>query len=200
MKSPRSSWTQGIWFPSICSWVAIMGIVTTSASSVVFGTYLWDPVSIVATWDGPGGRAAAFFTGVSWCIAQMGVNISATVISGANDLTSLFPKYVNIRRGVIIQAIISGWVMVPWKIIKSADSLLSFLNSLGIFLGPILVSCLLILYLFLCRVVSCSYTRPSKLPTSSLSSAALLTCRHSTTRMAATITGTVSTGAQQLRC
>ena len=145
MKSTKSSWSQGAWFPLICSWVAIMGIVATSASNVVYGTYIWNPVSIVAMWDGAGGRAAAFFAGVSWCIAQMGVNISATVISGANDLTSLFPKYVNIRRGVIIQAFISGWVMVPWKIVKSADSLLNFLNSLGIFLGPIMVCCLRLL-------------------------------------------------------
>ncbi|EPE03015.1 cytosine-purine permease [Ophiostoma piceae UAMH 11346] len=146
MKSTKSSWSQGIWFPLICSWVAIMGIVATSASNVVYGTLIWNPVSIVATWDGDGGRAAAFFAGVSWCIAQMGVNISATVISGANDLTSLFPKYVNIRRGVLIQAFISGWVMVPWKIIRSADSLLNFLNSLGIFLGPIMVCCLRLRY------------------------------------------------------
>jgi cytosine/uracil/thiamine/allantoin permease len=31
-------------------------------------------------------------------------------------------------------------VMVPWKILHSAGSLLSFMNSLGVFLAPIMVS------------------------------------------------------------
>lgn len=117
-----------------------MGIVVTSASQIYYGTYLWDPMAIIATWDGPGGRAAAFFAGASWCIAQLGVNLSASIISSANDMTSLLPKYINIKRGVIITAVLGGWVMVPWKIIHSAASLLNFMSSLGVFLGPIIVS------------------------------------------------------------
>jgi NCS1 family nucleobase:cation symporter-1 len=137
-KSSKTSLTTGAWFPLICSWIAIIGIVVTSASGVVFGEYIWDPIAIIDTWEGPGGRAAAFFAGVSWCLAQLCVNISATVVSGANDLTSLFPKYMNIRRGAIVLTLLGGWVMVPWKILHSAGSLLSFMNSLGVFLAPIM--------------------------------------------------------------
>ncbi|KAH8900650.1 putative uracil permease [Thozetella sp. PMI_491] len=136
--APRSSLSQGIGFPLICSWIAIIGIVVTSASGVVFGEFLWDPIAIMDTWDGPAGRAAAFFAGISWCLAQICVNISATVISGANDMASLWPKWMNIKRGAIAITVIGGWVMVPWKILHSASSLLSFMNSLGIFLAPIM--------------------------------------------------------------
>ena len=146
MKKPGSSLSQAVWFPLVCSWIAIIGIVVTSASGVLFGEYLWDPVSIIDTWEGPAGRAAAFFAGVSWCIAQLCVNISATVISGANDMASLFPKWINIRRGAMIMTIIGGWVMVPWKILHSASSLLSFMNSLGVFLAPIMVCQVLDVY------------------------------------------------------
>ncbi|KAK3325136.1 putative uracil permease [Apodospora peruviana] len=120
------------------SWVAIVGIVVTSASGVLYGKLLWDPISIIDKWEGPGGRAAAFLAGVSWCIAQICINISPTVISGANDMASLFPKFIKIRRGAIILTILGGWVMVPWKILNSAGSLLSFMSSLGIFLAPIM--------------------------------------------------------------
>ena len=140
MANTRSSLTQGLWFPLVCSWVAVIGIVVTSAAAVLYGEYMWDPISIIDQWEGPGGRAAAFFAGVSWCIAQICVNISATVISGANDMASLFPKWINIRRGAIILTILGGWVMVPWKILSSAGSLLTFMSSLGIFLAPIMVS------------------------------------------------------------
>jgi NCS1 family nucleobase:cation symporter-1 len=49
----------------------------------------------------------------------------------------LFPKYINIRRAAIITTVIGGWVMVPWKIISSASSLLTFMAALAIFLAPI---------------------------------------------------------------
>ena len=52
-------------------------------------------------------------------------------------MTSLCPKYINIRRGVLITTITAGWIMVPWKIISSAMSLLNFMAALGVFLAPI---------------------------------------------------------------
>lgn len=116
----------------------MLGIITTSASKTVYGEYIWDPVVIASNWDGPGGRAAAFFCGLSWTIAQIGVNISANVLSCSHDFMSLFPKYINLRRAAVLITITGAWIMVPWKIIHSAASLLSFMASLGIFLSPIM--------------------------------------------------------------
>jgi len=140
LRKPRSALQQAAWFPLICSWVAVIGIVVTSASYVLYAEYIWDPIAIIDKWEGPGGRAAAFFAGLSWVLAQICVNVSATVISGANDLANLFPKWFNIRRGAIFITIIGGWAMVPWKILHSASSLLSFMGSLAIFLSPMMVS------------------------------------------------------------
>ncbi|KAF1813557.1 putative uracil permease [Eremomyces bilateralis CBS 781.70] len=136
LHNPRSAFSQAAYFPIICSWVAIIGVVVASASFMIYNEYIWDPIAIIDLWEGPAGRAGAFFAGLSWLIAQICVNMSATVISGANDLSNLFPKWINIRRGSIIITIIGGWAMVPWKILHSASSLLSFMNSLGIFLAP----------------------------------------------------------------
>ncbi|KAK7906064.1 hypothetical protein LTR67_000790 [Exophiala xenobiotica] len=136
LSKPRSALTQAIFFPMIACWVAIIGVVVASASYMIYHEYVWDPIAIIDSWDGPAGRAAAFFAGLSWVIAQICVNMSATVISGANDLANLFPKWINIRRGAIVITIIGGWAMVPWKILHSAGSLLSFMNNLGIFLAP----------------------------------------------------------------
>lgn len=141
MREPRAALTQSVFFPVICSWVAIIGVVVASASSLVYPDqgYVWDPIVIIDSWEGAGGRAAAFFAGSSWLIAQICVNISATVISGANDLANLFPKWFSIRRGAIAITIVGGWAFVPWKILHSANSLLTFMNSLGIFLAPTMV-------------------------------------------------------------
>lgn len=117
--------------------MGIFGIICCSASKVVYGEYIWDPLDMASRWDGPAGRCGAFFFGLGWVVAQIGTNLSANVISCANDLTSLCPKYINIRRGVVITTVTAAWIMQPWKIIHSAASLLSFMSGLGIFLAPI---------------------------------------------------------------
>ncbi|CAI6094280.1 unnamed protein product [Clonostachys chloroleuca] len=137
MKRPKGVYWQTLFVPGICTLLGVLGIISTSAAKVVYGEYIWDPLELASHWDGPSGRAAAFFVGVSWCVAQIGTNLSANVISCANDMTSLWPKYINIKRGVVITTITAGWIMVPWKIISSAASLLNFMGALGVFLAPI---------------------------------------------------------------
>ncbi|EPS29465.1 hypothetical protein PDE_04415 [Penicillium oxalicum 114-2] len=137
LKKSRGVYWQALFMPFIASLIGIFGIVAASAGKVIYGSYIWDPVQMAAQWDGPSGRCGAFFVGLCWVVAQIGTNISANVISCSNDLTTLFPKYINLRRGAIITTVIGGWVMVPWKIISSAASLLTFMASLAIFLAPI---------------------------------------------------------------
>ncbi|KAK5729515.1 hypothetical protein LTR17_011935 [Elasticomyces elasticus] len=117
--------------------VAVFGVLSASAAKQLYGQVLWSPLTIIAEWQGSsGGRAAAFFAASVWMLAQICVNISANSISFANDVTSLAPKWFNIRRGVIFASIVGGWVMCPWIIIASAKSLLSFLSAYAIFMAP----------------------------------------------------------------
>ena len=137
LKKSQGVYWQVAFLPLIQLMLGLFGIISTSASMVVYGEYVWDPLTLASKWEGPSGRAGAFFVGFCWVVAQIGTNLSANVISCANDMTNLFPKYINIRRGVIIATVTAGWIMVPWKIIHSAASLLSFMSGLGIFLAPI---------------------------------------------------------------
>jgi len=138
-KSSKGQWIQLPFLPIIFTLCAVIGIVTTSATGVIYGELIWNPLVIIAKWleSGHGGRAAAFFAATSWYIAQVGTNITANSISAANDLTVLFPKYINITRGCVIAAIIGGWVIVPWKILKSASTFLAFMGGYAVFLAPI---------------------------------------------------------------
>ncbi|KAH0001887.1 uridine permease-like protein Fui1, partial [Aureobasidium melanogenum] len=137
LRNPQGVYWQGFFLPLICLVLGLFGIISTSSAKVVYGEYIWDPIGLAAQWDTPGGKCLAFFVGFAWCIAQIGTNLSANVISASNDLTSLFPKYINIRRGVVLITITGGWVMVPWKIVYSAESLLNFMVGLAVFLCPI---------------------------------------------------------------
>ncbi|KAF2168101.1 hypothetical protein M409DRAFT_21546 [Zasmidium cellare ATCC 36951] len=137
LKNPRGVYWQGFFLPFIATMLGIFGIISCSAAKVVYGEYIWDPLTLASKWEGPAGRCGAFFVGFCWVVAQIGTNLSANVISYANDMVSLFPKYISIRRGVIFATIIAGWAMVPWKIVSSAQSLLTFMAGLAIFLAPI---------------------------------------------------------------
>lgn len=113
--------------------VGFMGIAVTSAGIVLYGDVLWDPLQLIDRWDN---RAAAFFASFTFVLATLGTNISANSLSAANDMTVLFPRYINIRRGQVICAILGGWALAPWEILASAQGFLSFMNGYTVFLGP----------------------------------------------------------------
>ncbi|ORY89690.1 NCS1 nucleoside transporter family [Leucosporidium creatinivorum] len=114
--------------------ITTCGILAASASVIVYGgEALWSPFDIYSNWDN---RAAVWFCSFGWIIGSIGANITANSISAANDLTSLFPKYINITRGQIITAVVGGWAFVPWKILSSGTSFLNFMSAYAVIMGP----------------------------------------------------------------
>jgi len=133
-RTPRAQYVQLFIIPVCFILVSFFGIAVTSASKVLYGDYLWNPAAIFAMWTN---RAAVFFASASFAISIIGTNISANSISAAVDLMTLCPKYVNLRRGQIIAALIGGWAFVPWNILANAISFLNFMSGYTIWLGPI---------------------------------------------------------------
>ncbi|KAF9691365.1 hypothetical protein EKO04_010913 [Ascochyta lentis] len=119
--------------PLVFTFIAFIGIAASSAGAVKYGELNWDPIALISHWDN---RACRFFGAFSFALAALGVNISANSLSAANDLTALFPRYINLRRGQLLCAVLA-WALVPWKILKSAGSFLNFMAAYAIFLGPI---------------------------------------------------------------
>src|ERR1700712_2050873 len=77
---------------------------------------MWNPIDIISLWmqsGSHGGRAAAAFGAIGFIIVTLRINISANSISAANDLMSFYPKYINIRRGQLLAAVIGSWGFVP---------------------------------------------------------------------------------------
>lgn len=136
-KTKGAQWWQLPIIPFFKVFVSLFGIICTGASKHIWGEFVWNPLTIVSSWGStPAGRFAAFVAAFIWLIAQLTCNISANSISFANDITTLCPKYFNIKRGVVFAAIFGGWALVPWKILESASNLLSFMAGYAIFLGP----------------------------------------------------------------
>lgn len=136
---------QVIVIPVIFTIVGLLGIFTAAASQTAYPEYvaangiIWNPINIVELWSESGshaGRAASAFGAIGLLIVTLGINISANSISAANDLCAMCPKYINIRRGQLLAAVIGAWAFVPWKILASASKFLAFLGGYTIFLGP----------------------------------------------------------------
>ncbi|KAF9477454.1 cytosine-purine permease [Pholiota conissans] len=132
-KNEKAQYIQLFIIPVSFTLIGFTGIAVTSAGEKLYGEILWDPLSLIDKWDN---RAAAFFASFSFILATIGTNISANSLSAANDMTVLFPNYINIRRGQIICAFIGGWALCPWEILSSAPGFLSFMSGYTVFLGP----------------------------------------------------------------
>lgn len=122
MKRSRGVWWQALLLPVISLLMGTFGIISTSCAKVIYGEYIWSPLELASHWDGPWGRCGAFFVGFCWVVAQIGTNLSANVISCANDMTNICPKYINIRRGVVITTVTAGWIMVPCELNPALSS------------------------------------------------------------------------------
>lgn len=119
--------------PAFFTFISFIGIASATAGNAHYNVTEWDPIALISHWQN---RPARFFAAASFGLAALGVNISANSLSAANDFMALFPRYINLRRGQLLCAVLC-WALVPWKILASAGSFLNFMSAYAIFLGPI---------------------------------------------------------------
>lgn len=118
-KSQRSQMAgQALGLPLTMAGFAFIGVAVTSATIVVFGEAIWDPVALVARIGSP---AVIVFGMVVVLAAQISTNMAANVVSPANDFSSLAPKRISYLHGALITAVI-GIGMMPWKLYADASA------------------------------------------------------------------------------
>ena len=147
---------QTLGLPTTMIAFSAMGVVITSASAAILKgadpAKLWDPVFILAqltSSTAPAGLDAPLIAsgGMRFLVsvlalfgvgvATVSVNIAANVVSPANDFANLSPKKISFRTGGLITGVL-GIVMMPWKLLASADSyIFNWLVGYSALLGPI---------------------------------------------------------------
>ena len=106
---------QTVALPATMVVFAAMGVIITSASAIIFGRTIWDPVQLVGQFTQPVVVAISMFTVV---VATLSVNIAANVVSPANDFANAFPRLITFRLGGLITGIL-GIVMQPWRLLAN---------------------------------------------------------------------------------
>lgn len=82
-------------------------------------------------------RVGAFFAGLALVISQIGINSGGNAIGGGMDLASIFPKYVNIRRGALIIFLLA-WPTQPWLFYNTDSVFLVVMSSFSVFVTPLI--------------------------------------------------------------
>jgi len=125
---------QALGLPATMTFYSFIGIAVTSATMIIFGEALWDPVKVLARLGNPWAVVLAM---IALLMATLNVNVAANVVSPANDFSNLAPRRISFRTGGLITAVV-GLLMQPWKLLASYGSyIFTWLVGYSGFLGPI---------------------------------------------------------------
>lgn len=105
---------QAVGLPVPMGLVAALAVFVTSATVVIYGKAIWDPVTLAGRMTG----AAVLIALLVLLVDTISVNLAANLVGPAFDFSSLHPKRISYRTGGYITAIIAV-VMMPWKILAS---------------------------------------------------------------------------------
>lgn len=125
--------------PVCFSLTALIGILVSSASTVLYGETYWSPLDVLGRFlddYSAKNRAGVFFIALAFALAQLGTNISANSLSFGTDVTALLPRFVNIRRGGYICAMLA-LAVCPWKLNSSSSKFTTYLSAYSVFLSSI---------------------------------------------------------------
>ena len=125
---------QALALPTTMTLYSLIGILVTSATVVIYGTAIWDPVQLLSRFYSP---LAVVISLLAILLATLNVNIGANVVSPANDFSNLWPRRISFRTGGVITCFM-GIALMPWKLLANYRTfILGWLGGYAAFLGPV---------------------------------------------------------------
>lgn len=125
---------QAIGLPTSMTLFAFIGVVVTSATPIVYGSTIWDPVQLAGKFEN---KLIVSFAMLAVVISTLATNIAANIVSPANDFANLAPKKINFKTGGYITGII-GILIFPWKLVADPSGyIFTWLVGYSSLLGPV---------------------------------------------------------------
>jgi nucleobase:cation symporter-1, NCS1 family len=125
---------QAIALPLTMTLYSFIGVAVTSATVVIYGTAIWDPVQLLSRFHSP---VAVVISLLAILLATLNVNIGANVVSPANDFSNLWPRKISFKTGGVITCFI-GVAMMPWKLLANHKTFIfGWLGGYAAVLGPV---------------------------------------------------------------
>jgi NCS1 family nucleobase:cation symporter-1 len=136
---------QAVSLPTSMTIFSFIGIVVTSATPIIFGVTVWDPVVLGGMFES---KILVTIAMISIIISTLATNIAANIVSPANDFANLYPAKIDFKIGGYITGVI-GVCMFPWKLIEDPNGyifkwLVAYSSLLGAIGGIMIVDYYLI--------------------------------------------------------
>ncbi len=124
---------QGIGLPVPMGLLAMLAVFVTSATVVIYGKAIWDPVDLASRMTG----AAVLIALLVLLIDTVSVNLAANLVGPAYDFSALNPRAISYKAGGIVTAVIAI-LMMPWKVLESTQGyIFTWLIGYSALLGPV---------------------------------------------------------------
>jgi NCS1 family nucleobase:cation symporter-1 len=125
---------QALGLPAAMTLYSFIGVAVTSASALIFGEAIWDPVVLLGRFNQP---LVALIALVALLLATLNTNVAANVVSPSNDFSNLRPSLISFRTGGLITGVV-GILMMPWRLLRDFSSyIFGWLVGCSALLGPI---------------------------------------------------------------
>lgn len=134
-KSQKAQITgQAIALPASMTLFSFIGVVVTSATTIIYGTTIWDPLVLAGKFDS---KLLVSLAMIAVAISTLATNIAANIVSPANDFANLNPSKISFRTGGYVTGII-GILIFPWKLIADPSGyIFTWLVGYSSLLGPV---------------------------------------------------------------
>jgi nucleobase:cation symporter-1, NCS1 family len=103
---------QALGLPLTMALYSFIGVAVTSATKVIYGELIWDPIDVLSRFRNP---LVLVIGLVSLCLATLATNIAANVVSPANDFAHLWPRRISFKTGGLFTGVV-GILIQPWKL------------------------------------------------------------------------------------
>ena len=125
---------QIIGLPPSMTLFAFIGVVVTSATTIIYGSTIWDPLVLAGKFHS---KLLVSVAMIAVALSTLATNIAANIVSPANDFAHLSPSKINFKTGGYITGII-GIMIFPWKLIADPSGyIFKWLIAYSSLLGPI---------------------------------------------------------------
>lgn len=122
---------QAISMPLTMAAFSFVGIAVTSATVLLFGKALWDPVDLITKFPTP----VVVVAGIIVILSSVTINVGANVMAPARAFENVSPKYVTFATGAVMTGLLS-LAMEPWRMLATYGAyIFTWLGTYGAMLG-----------------------------------------------------------------
>jgi NCS1 family nucleobase:cation symporter-1 len=125
---------QAAGLPTTMTLFPLLGVLTVSATIVVYGEAIWDPTALVSRIDN---TLIVVFMLFTFMLATLSTNVAANVVSPSYDFSNAWPSKISFKTGGIITGII-GILIMPWNLLATPELyIFTWLGTYGGLTGAI---------------------------------------------------------------